>query len=264
METKQLVTRIDEVRMRVSKPEQMIGKMLAESVYRTWKEDFTDTDTGKITTVERKEWVLGKGHIITKEDVAKIQFHQQAGELDEVLVTNQDRPFSLIKCGGKYEVVIKGSKVNKRLLINAMGINMALAIAIDWCEQMAGDNFYVKQVKVADSMTVLSYEQAENDNIERHYHVVTIQYWVAEEIEDATFLVLSKDADEAIDLVRAYIETKDNLKELFGENYTITTAKQSLITDIVPMEMSQRYASYAKTHEWIMDGMRVGMDASNL
>lgn len=47
-------------------------------------------------------------------------------------------------------------------------------------------------------------------------------------------------------------------------DYTITTAKQSLITDIVPMEMSQRYASYAKTHEWMMDGMRVGMDASNL
>lgn len=35
METKQLVTRIDEVRLRVRQPEQMIGKMLAESVYRS-------------------------------------------------------------------------------------------------------------------------------------------------------------------------------------------------------------------------------------
>lgn len=152
METKQLVTRIDEVRLRVRQPEQMIGKMLAESVYRSWKEDFADKDTGEVVQVDRKEWIASKGHILTKEDVAKIQFHQQAGELDEVLITNQDRPFSLIKHSGRYEVVIKGENFKKRLLIQAMGINMALAIAIDWGEQVAGGNFYVQQIKMADSM----------------------------------------------------------------------------------------------------------------
>lgn len=263
METKQLVTRIDEVRLRVRQPEQMIGKMLAESVYRSWKEDFADKDTSEVVQVDRKEWIASKGHILTKEDVAKIQFHQQAGELDEVLITNQDRPFSLIKHSGRYEVVIKGENFKKRLLIQAMGINMALAIAIDWGEQVAGGNFYVQQIKMADSMAVLSYETKENDNIVRHFHTVTIEYWCEEEKEDIIYLVLAKDADEAIDLVRAYIESKEDLVEMYGD-YAITIAKQSPVTDIVPVEMSNAYVKYAKTHEWMMDGMRVGIEGSNL
>jgi hypothetical protein len=31
-----------------------------------------------------------------------------------------------------------------------------------------------------------------------------------------------------------------------------------------PKGKAGEYAKYAKTHEWMMDGMRVGMDASNL
>lgn len=266
MEKKQLVTRFDEVRWRIKDPKEMVGKMTAETVYRRWKEDFIDKDTGEVATVERTEFIVSNHHILTKEDVAKIQFHQQAGEIDEVLVTNQDRPFSHIKSGYMFEVVLKmmhGGK--KRLLIQSKGLNMALAIATDWGEQMAGDDFYVTSVKVAEDCRIVKMKPSECDENELSYHIVTVEYWeeLDEKNDTITFLTLGKDADQAIDIVRAVISQDEKLQEILGE-YKIAIAKQSPITDIVPIDMSQAYASYAKTHEWMMDGCRVGQEAGSL
>lgn len=266
MEKKQLVTRFDEVRWRIKDPKEMVGKMTAETVYRRWKEDFIDKDTGEVSQVERTEFIVSNHHILTKEDVAKIQFHQQAGEIDEVLVTNQDRPFSHIKSGYMFEVVLKmmhGGK--KRLLIQSKGLNMALAIATDWGEQMAGDDFYVTSVKVAEDCRIVKMKPSECDENELSYHIVTVEYWeeLDEKNDTMTFLTLGKDADQAIDIVRAVISQDEKLQEILGE-YKIAIAKQSPITDIVPIDMSQAYASYAKTHEWMMDGCRVGQEAGSL
>lgn len=266
MEKKQLVTRFDEVRWRIKDPKQMVGKMTAETVRRKWKEDFVDKDTGEIATVERTEFLISNHHVLTKEDVAKIQFHQQAGEIEDVLVTNQYRPFSYIKAGYMFEVVLKllhGRK--KRLLIQSKGLNMALAIASDWGEQVAGDDFYITSVKVADDCRIVNMMPSEGDENELGYHVVTVEYWneIDEQNDNVVFLTLGKDADQAIDIVRAVIEQDEKLQEILGE-YKISVAKQSPITDIVPSEMSKAYAKYADTHEWMMDGCRVGQEAGSL
>ncbi len=266
MEKKQLVTRFDEVRWRVEDPKQMVGKMTAETVSRKWKEDFVDKDTGEIATVERTEFVIANHHILTKEDVAKIQFHQQSGEIKDVLVTNQDRPFLYIKCGYMFEVVLKlmeGGK--KRLLIQSKGLNMALAIAADWGEQVAGGDFYITSIKVADDYRIVNMQPSECDEAQLSYHVVTVEYWeeLDEKNDTMTFLALGKDADQAIDIVRAVISQDEKLQEILGE-YKIAVAKQSPITDIVPLDMSKAYAKYANTHEWMMDGCRVGQEAGSL
>ena len=79
METKELVTRINEVRLRISDPKEMVGKLLAESVKRTWTEDFLDEDSGEITSVERTEVVVERGKRLTKDDVARINFTSKRG-----------------------------------------------------------------------------------------------------------------------------------------------------------------------------------------
>ena len=266
MEQKQLVTRIDEVRMRVEEPELMVGKMLAESVKRKWTEDFIDKDTGEVSSIERTELIICNHKVLTKEDVAEIQFHQQAGEIKDVLITNQDRPYNYIKSGYMFDVTIKTIRGGKRrLLIHAQGVNMALAIAADWGEQMAGDDFYITNIKVADDVKIVSMQPTEEEGVTLGYHLVTVEYWndMDESTDTITFLALCKDADQAIDVVRAVISQDEKLAEILGE-YKIAVAKQSPITDIVPIEMSKAYASYAKTHEWLMDGMRVGMEAGAL
>lgn len=266
MEQKKLVTRIDEVRMRVDDPKIMVGKMLAESVRRKWKEDFIDADTGEVSQVERTELIIANHKVLTKEDVAKIQFHQQAGEIKDVLITNQDRPYNYIKSGYMFEVSIKTIKnIRKKLLVQSSGINMALQIAADYGEQTAGNDFYITGIKLADDVKIVSMQPSEDDSENLSYHIVTVEYWneIDEDNDTITFIALCKDADQAIDVVRAVIDQDKHLMEVLGE-YKIAVAKQSPITDIVPLEMSKAYASYAKTHEWMMDGMRVGMEAGAL
>ncbi|MBQ6724067.1 MAG: hypothetical protein IJQ84_06095 [Paludibacteraceae bacterium] len=266
MATTNIVTRIDEVRMRVSEPKQMIGKMLAEAACRSYKEDFVDSDTGEVHTVERKNVIFERGHILSADDVAKIQFHQQAGELEDILVTNQNRPNRLLLVGGMYEVAIKDSKSKSKLLVYAQSVSMATTIAIDYCEQCANGDFYIQSIKVADNMHIVNYERKEDDHIVRSYHTVVIEYWdrMDEKYNDDTFLTLAKDADEAIDIVRSLILNDENKKDFYGGDFTIAAAKQSGITDIVPPDMSKAYSHYAQTHKWLMGGMRVGLDASNL
>ena len=138
MEKKELVTRFDEVKMRVSDPKHMVGKILAEKVVRRWKEEFLDEDTGEVVPVERTETVLDKkGHHLTEEDVSTIMFYIQSGDIKDVLVTNQERSGY---CEDeffvqKYEVLITQETGKHRILIQAISIPMALQAAIDYAEQ---------------------------------------------------------------------------------------------------------------------------------
>ena len=71
-----------------------------------------------------------------------------------------------------------------------------------------------------------------------------------------SFLAYSKDAEQAIDLARAYILADENRVEFYGD-YTIVSAKQSGITKIVPVEMSREYLKRLAVNEYIMQGQRV-------
>ena len=43
------------------------SKYLMNSLYRRWKEDFTDEDTGEVVTIERKELIISKGEELNDE-----------------------------------------------------------------------------------------------------------------------------------------------------------------------------------------------------
>lgn len=124
MEKKNIATRFDEVRLRIDDPKLMLGNMTAETVYRTWTEDFADKTTGEVVKVERREVIIPKGRILTNEDVATIQFHQSAGDVEDVLLTNQNRPNRLINLSTRFEVSIKHN-FKEKLLVYAKGIGMA-------------------------------------------------------------------------------------------------------------------------------------------
>lgn len=263
MEKQEFVTRFDEVRIRVSDPKQMVGKQLAESVTRKWTEDFIDEDTKETVQVERNEVIIGRGKVLTNEDVSKIQFYIQEGSVKDVLVTNQDRPSEHSPIRGMFEVVVSHTNGKRHLLLQARSISMAVAIAIDYCEQRGKGFFSIETVKASGDFHVVKYKPTEGEEAPAYYYFVKILYWDGEKNRNAAFLTLAKDADQAIDIVQSLIAQNEGMAKLY-EEYMVHSAKLAPITEIVPVEMSERYYKFAATEDYIMGGVRVGRTAGDL
>lgn len=260
METKELVTRFKEVRMRVSDPKQMVGKMLCENVQRKWTEDFVDEETGEIVQIERNELVMMRGRVLTQDDVAEINFHLQSGEVKDVLVSNQMRT-GLYEPGDTphhYEVVVRCNSVKHNILLYATCLPMAIQIAIDFCEQILAGFIVMQSAKVSEYYHIVSYTPKKEDEVLR-YFVVTVSHWddKAEKNLDDLFLTQAKDADMAIDIIRAFIDKDEYRKKFYGDYY-VKKASESPVTDIVPAEFSSEYIKYAKTEGLVLNGERIG------
>lgn len=260
---KQFYTRFDEVKMRVSDPKHMIGKMLAEKVFRHWMEDFMDEDTGEIVSVERTEYILDRGRILTDEDVATIQFHIQAGDIKDVLVTNQPRIgyYDPAFTPNYFEAVLTNGSNKHRVLVYARGIPMAMQMVVDYAEQVMAGYIGVQSIKTTDHYEVISYTpNNEQDALAASkYYVVVISY-VEEDTGDeivTKYLTNSKDADMAIDIVRAFIDRDQERKDHMG-NYEVKNAKESTITQIVPMSFSEEYIKNKTFEDWILSGESFG------
>ena len=80
---------------RTSDPKEMLHKYLPKHVLKTWKEDFIDEDTHEVVTIERNEVIVDSGEI-TQDKLQQIMFAIQAGDIDDVEVSNEDvRPMSV-------------------------------------------------------------------------------------------------------------------------------------------------------------------------
>ena len=261
-----LVTRFDEVRLRVSDPRQMLGKTLAEDVCRKWKEDFVDQSTGKVIPVERNEFILKRGTQLSNEDVSKIQFHIQSGDIKDVLVSNQYRSgqYSMELGPFYYEVNISSSDGKSRILTYAQGIPMALQMAIDYAEQTHNGGIHVNSVKLTYDYQVLNYTPSSGEEEQWYkYYVVTIAYYDgrADQMVDVVFLAKAKDADMAIDVMRSYIASNEFLLQRYGQ-YVIKSAKESSINEIVPTKFCEKYIKEANLTDYLLNGQRIGQHSA--
>lgn len=71
------------------KPEEMLGKYLAKNVVKEWTEDFTDEETGEITSVERRELLFIAGTKIDQDVLVKLCFSMDTEGIDKVSVAEQ-------------------------------------------------------------------------------------------------------------------------------------------------------------------------------
>lgn len=127
-------TRYQEIKYRSDQPVRMVGKFTAEHVKRTWKEDFFDKDTKQVITVDRYETIITRGQEISHDMIPKILFHMQAGELKDILVSNQRRMRDQVKRTHPTPFIVnlhmgdRGCKV----IVQATSIKQAINIAADW------------------------------------------------------------------------------------------------------------------------------------
>ncbi len=140
--------RVNEVVEVTSDLRSMRGKRLRESLTRKWTEDFIDSETKELVTIEREEVILKKGIFLDDNAIQTIMFHQQAGEINEVVVTNQmrrgdcwDGPFT--------PFVVKGNVDNipRKFLLWADGCENAIVCTKDFVELVGCDYYQVSEVK---------------------------------------------------------------------------------------------------------------------
>ncbi|MCD8173785.1 MAG: RNA polymerase subunit sigma [Alistipes sp.] len=146
-------TRKNEVRYTTDDPGKMLGKYLVDNLRRSWTEEFVDESNGELVPIERHELIFQRATLIDETVLSRIMFHQQAGDIKEVEVSNQKReayisysahfwPWSLsASIGGK----------TRKFLLYATSASQAIEIAEDYIELNFSGHFAIKQVREFDS-----------------------------------------------------------------------------------------------------------------
>ena len=239
-------TRKDEVVISSLDPRDLFNKFLTRNLCRTWKEDFIDEETNEVVTIDRSEIILSKGTCLSSENLAKVNFHIQCGDITKpVEVSNQSRqaeeavPY---RHPHTCKVGINGQTM--KFLLVARGVQQALDIVRDWCELKYSGQFAVTEVRQYDSAVILvdrlrsyaideaqlRYEQGEipfeefmdQDVKDSEYgkdgdgggQVKFYKIRAAilkdgeRDSENNLFVVLATDADRAILTINAYLQQK--------------------------------------------------------
>ena len=62
----------EEVKLTPSNIKKILNRKLAARVLHTWQEDFSDTDTGEVVSIERNETIVDRGEVLTEENIQDI------------------------------------------------------------------------------------------------------------------------------------------------------------------------------------------------
>lgn len=224
-------TRFDAVNTITDKPAEMIGYYFAEPVYKTWKEDITDGDTGEIITIDRRELLFKRGASITPETAASLTFLYEAGEINGLLtVTDQRRAATEAGIYGlrPYSVVAAINRKSYKFILQAQNVDLALEVARDWIELNYDGEFLIKSVTELNNVVILnSYlekidplgeaqvisnpdSEAEGDRFYKAEAEVKIDYFDDDDPGEVnfTFLVKTADIDTARSAASAWIANR--------------------------------------------------------
>ena len=226
MKTDKVQTRLSETIITTSDPQQMMGKYLVESVYRKWFEPFLDKDTGEVFEVERQEIVLERGTYLEGEQIAVICFHQQAGDVTEVTVSDQRR-LGTLRTGWSVHPYCVTVQLHKKhnLLVLAKNIFQALEIVKDYSELKFDIGFAITSAKefkhhifiFDDSVKLIEKEgsQVPQNEVDEEKGVVYVFYSVEVSVKlgdehesDYRYLVYAKDVDDAKVLIEKDIHSR--------------------------------------------------------
>ena len=277
MEKENLKTRFNEVRLRTNDPEQMLGRYLAEYACREWVEDFIDEDSGEVVSINRKEIVEERGTKITQDVIQRLRFFAEAGELKNVLISNQLRPGYRVNSNvaAPYTVTfVPDGGGSVKLLVRANSLPMAIQVAEDYAEYIINGGFSIKSAKREDNFYIIEKSlQAFNkedgkkveDSVPSVYYKIDAIVSAQDESgacviesEHHTFITLSPDADVARQVIMREL-AKQLKKEHDNVSVSITLSEAKIFnaSDIVPAHFTKEYLNQAKINDYVMDGQRV-------
>lgn len=226
------LTRKDAVTFMTDNPAEMIGYYLAEPLQKTWQEDFADSETGELITINRCEVFMRRGVYITPEQAQTISFYYQSGELDKpVKMSNQRRQAEEYNTSALKPYKVSATINNKRhkFILEAQTVELAMEVARDWIELNYNGTFTITGANALQNVILLNRDMERfNDNGEaeeiigtgeadgettRHYMAeaeVIVSYFGEDETDEHkfTFIVKTLDVDTAKAAATAWMTAK--------------------------------------------------------
>ena len=155
---KAVTTRMVEIQKRTLDPKEMLNMYIAEKVVKKYKEDFVDSDTGQVVSIDRSQVLYNQGTLINQDILAKIRFDIESGDLKEpILISNQLRNgFEWKQTFLKpWSAKVKIEDKNLKFLLYAQNIDNALVILRDYIELNYKGGFAFLELKEFTDCVIL-------------------------------------------------------------------------------------------------------------
>ena len=250
---------------RTSDPKEMLHKYLPKHVLKTWKEDFIDEDTHEVVTIERNEVIVDSGEI-TQDKLQQIMFAIQAGDIEDVEVSNEDvRPMSVQTANYliPYSLELErwGMEIIKdHYVCYAHDIPEAMRIACEFGQMYRGFSGDVKVNRVVrmdaklvpdNHQCIPEADRKPADERKDYFKVQVRREWVEDmklKKSDTYYIVAANDVGQAkeriallLDILKAEQEKEQGFKVEDDSRTTIRKAMPFEVDCIVPKEFSDMF-----------------------
>lgn len=264
----------DVVTFRTSDPKKMLGKYMPKHAVQTWTEDFIDEDTGETVSVERNQIVVGRGYI-SQEKLAEIQFAIQAGDIQDVEVSEEDvRDMTLYTPDYLTNFMVEipilsdaGSITKNHFAVRAQTIPQAIQIAAEFGQMYRGFEGSIRATRVVtidadivpdDHACIPESNRKPADERKDYFKVqVRTEYiYIDQKLKkfDTYYIVAANDVGQAkeriallLDIMKAEQEKEQGIKVENNRRTTIRKAIPFEVDCIVPKEFSDLF--YEKATE---------------
>lgn len=225
-------TRKDTVVFESSEPAEMVGFYLAEPLQKTWHEDFIDSDTGEVVSINRCELIMRRGEYISPEQAESISFYIQSGDITTpIKLTNQRRQAEEYNTASlkPYKVSATINSKRHKFILEAQTVELAMEVARDWIELNYKGDFTITGANALSNVILLNSnmerfnDKGETEEIigtgeadgetTRYYMAeaeVIVSYFGEEDTDEHkfTFIVKTLDVDTAKAAATAWITAK--------------------------------------------------------
>lgn len=225
-------TRKDAVVFESSEPAEMVGFYLAEPLQKTWQEDFIDSDTGEVVSINRCELIMRRGEYISQEQAESIRFYIQSGDITTpIKLTNQRRQAEEHNTASlkPYKVSATINSKRHKFILEAQTVELAMEVARDWIELNYKGDFTITGANILSNVILLNSnmerfnDKGETEEIigtgeadgetTRYYMAeaeVIVSYFGEEDTDEHkfTFIVKTLDVDTAKAAATAWITAK--------------------------------------------------------
>lgn len=252
-----MVTKIDENVVVVKSATQLQGidreqyQYPAKNIFREWKEEFIDEDTGLVTPVTRSEILFKRGEALTSDDFSKLLFHFQCGDIEEISLSDQQRQATLVnnRGFGLWTVKAVGNKFKPKLLLRATNAMNAYEVAKDFIELNYTGDFFIKSMKTySDCIIIEPKEEEETMDVLKSWYEVSLllvlqdENGEEEESQPYVFIVYAETVEAAKVTIENWLANKRAEDGVEGK-YTLKMLSATTIgaNVIVPMEFCLAY-----------------------
>lgn len=260
----------DVVTFRTSDPKEMLGKYLPKHALKTWTDTFIDEDTGNPVSIERNQIVVEHGYI-SQEKLAEIQFAIQAGDIQDVEVSEEDvRDMTLYTPAYPTNFMVEipifsaGTITKNHFAVRAQTIPQAIQIAAEFGQMYRGFDGNIRATRCVtldasivpdDHQCIPEDDRKPADERKDYFKVQVRTEWfdgTKMRKSDTHYIIAAKDVGQAKERIALLLEDmkageKYGLEDDPNTTRTIRKAMPFEVDCIVPKEFSDLF--YEKATE---------------